>query len=232
MSALPYSQVQQNARLAMQRIIAKPSFQALPPEDQQLFRQWGATGDAPPRAAAAIDRAVKAGVIPNGPSALREFGTAGLLALGLTAIPAAGGVGVAAPEGGETLAANLGPSSALPAFGGGTGTALATDAGPGAGFVGGDVTNGFSANGAPAATSGLNLSGALKGLAPLAGLIGGHFLQQSQQNNAVPPQLNDLLTQALARIKYQNPLFQAASQQAFLGLPDYARQGIKPPGSF
>lgn len=41
----------------------------------------------------------------------------------------------------------------------------------------------------------------------------------------VPPELSQLLQQQTARSTYQNPLFEAASQQALAGLPTYAKQG-------
>lgn len=91
-------------------------------------------------------------------------------------------------------------------------------------------TNGASLAALGGGASALSsLPAALKALVPLAGLVGGHAIAGNQSNQNVPPQLNDLLAQALARIKYQNPLFQAATQQAFGGLPTYAQHGITPP---
>src|SRR5690348_1163176 len=42
-------------------------------------------------------------------------------------------------------------------------------------------------------------------------------------NSNVPPELQQLLGQQVARNQYQNPLFQAVTNQAFQGLPTYAR---------
>lgn len=47
----------------------------------------------------------------------------------------------------------------------------------------------------------------------------------------VPPALEQLLAQSVQRGQYQNPLFQATSNQAFAGLPSYARQGLTMPSS-
>jgi hypothetical protein len=41
----------------------------------------------------------------------------------------------------------------------------------------------------------------------------------------LPPQFSDLLALALQRAQSQQPLFQAATQQAYAGLPTYAKGG-------
>lgn len=46
---------------------------------------------------------------------------------------------------------------------------------------------------------------------------------------SIPPALEQLLGQSVQRGQYQNPLFQAASNQAFAGLPDYAKGGLSMP---
>jgi len=45
-------------------------------------------------------------------------------------------------------------------------------------------------------------------------------------NSNVPPQLLQLLQQQVDRNQYQNPLYQAVTNQAFQGLPTYARDGL------
>lgn len=42
----------------------------------------------------------------------------------------------------------------------------------------------------------------------------------------MPPEVTQLLQQSVGRQQYQNPLFQAVTNQAFMGLPTYARQGL------
>jgi hypothetical protein len=42
---------------------------------------------------------------------------------------------------------------------------------------------------------------------------------------AIPPELQQLLSESVNRTKYQNPLFQAVTQMAYGGLPTYAREG-------
>lgn len=175
MAPLPYSQVQQNNRRIMQIIVAKPGFQALSPADQQLFRQWAATGDAPPNAAPAIDRAVQSGVIPNGPSALKEFGTAGLLALGLTAIPAAGGT--VAAGGVDAVGLPTSATIAAPVAAGGATAAVAAPA----------VAAGTTAASVAPAVAPVAAKSASSWLLPLAGSVvsaGGQLLGAKMQTDA------------------------------------------------
>lgn len=47
----------------------------------------------------------------------------------------------------------------------------------------------------------------------------------------MPPEVTQMLQQSMARQQYQNPLFQAVTNQAFSGLPAYARQGLSLPSS-
>lgn len=42
----------------------------------------------------------------------------------------------------------------------------------------------------------------------------------------MPPEVTQLLQQSVGRQQYQNPLFQAVTNQAFMGLPAYARDGL------
>jgi hypothetical protein len=64
-----------------------------------------------------------------------------------------------------------------------------------------------------------------------AGLLGRSLTQSPQQATqaAMPPELSQLLRMGMQRTQYQNPLFQATSQQAFQGLPSYAREGLSMP---
>jgi hypothetical protein len=68
-------------------------------------------------------------------------------------------------------------------------------------------------------------------LAALAGAAPGLIarLTSGGADANVPPELRQLLAQSVQRQQYQNPLFQAVSQQAFQGLPAYARQGLSMP---
>src|SRR2546428_705268 len=68
-------------------------------------------------------------------------------------------------------------------------------------------------------------------LAALAGAAPGLIarLMSGGADANVPPELRQLLAQSVQRQQYQNPLFQAVSQQAFQGLPAYARQGLSMP---
>lgn len=135
----------------------------------------------------------------------------------------AAGAGASGLNADGTLASHvIAPTSAaLPA--GTNGLSLAALGGTGTTAV----TTALNSQNAPSALS--SLPTALKALVPLAGLVTGHVIAGNQSNQNVPPQLNDLLAQALARIKYQNPLFQAATQQALGGLPTYAQHGVTPP---
>jgi hypothetical protein len=70
-------------------------------------------------------------------------------------------------------------------------------------------------------------------LAALAGAAPGLIarLMSGGPDANVPPELRQLLAQSVQRQQYQNPLFQAVSQQAFQGLPAYARQGLSLPST-
>jgi len=76
-------------------------------------------------------------------------------------------------------------------------------------------------------------SGTQQALAVLAGLAPGLIARATSggANSSVPPELSQAIQQQTARTQYQNPLFQAASNQAFMGLPTYARQGLSMPSS-
>jgi hypothetical protein len=76
-------------------------------------------------------------------------------------------------------------------------------------------------------------SGTQQALAVLAGLAPGLIARATSggANASVPPELSQAIQQQTARTQYQNPLFQAASNQAFMGLPTYARQGLSMPSS-
>jgi hypothetical protein len=47
----------------------------------------------------------------------------------------------------------------------------------------------------------------------------------SNDNDSTPPELRQLLQLQSQRTAYQNPLFEAVTNQAFQGLPTYATQG-------
>lgn len=68
-------------------------------------------------------------------------------------------------------------------------------------------------------------------IAAAAGIVPGLIarLTSGGADANVPPELRQLLAQSVQRQQYQNPLFQAASNQAFQGLPTYARQGLSMP---
>lgn len=65
-------------------------------------------------------------------------------------------------------------------------------------------------------------------IAAAAGVLPGLIarLNSGGSNSNVPPELQQLLAQQVARNNYQNPLFQAVTNQAFMGLPTYARDGL------
>lgn len=70
-------------------------------------------------------------------------------------------------------------------------------------------------------------SGGQEALAAAAGIVPGLIARLTSGGNSnVPPELQQLLAQQVARNTYQNPLFQAATNQAFMGLPSYATQGL------
>jgi hypothetical protein len=68
-------------------------------------------------------------------------------------------------------------------------------------------------------------------IAAAAGIVPGLIarLTSGGADANVPPELRQLLAQSVQRQQYQNPLFQAVSNQAFQGLPSYARQGLSMP---
>lgn len=144
-------------------------------------------------------------------------GTAGLLG-GLSG--AAGAAGAGSGSGADAAAGSALPSTQI-----GTG-AIGPISGSGAASV---APGSAAMAGGTAAGVASSLPTILQKLAPLAGLVAGKAFSGAGAGASVPPQLNDLLAQALARMKYQNPLFQAATQQAYGGLPTYAKQGIPPP---
>jgi hypothetical protein len=66
-------------------------------------------------------------------------------------------------------------------------------------------------------------------LALLAGAGPGLFARLTgggSGSGSVPPELRDMLALAQQRTQYQNPLFEAATRQAFGGLPQYATTGL------
>ena len=130
------------------------------------------------------------------------------------------------------LGAGLGGVAALgPTIGGASATGAGGGAGGATAGAGGAATAAKVASGALGA-AGKSQSPSLgqEALAALAGIVPG-LIARSQSQNIVPPELTQLMQNATARTNYQNPLFQAASQQAFAGLPNYAKQGLSMPGS-
>lgn len=71
------------------------------------------------------------------------------------------------------------------------------------------------------------------GVAVGAGLLGRALTPSPQQATqaSIPPELRQLLAMGMQRAQYQNPLFQAVSNQAFQGLPSYAREGLSMPAA-
>lgn len=65
----------------------------------------------------------------------------------------------------------------------------------------------------------------LKALAGVGGLIGGKALQDHTQQNAIPPQLQQLLDLSMQRANAQTPLFNAANKGMYDMLPDFAKKG-------
>jgi hypothetical protein len=65
-------------------------------------------------------------------------------------------------------------------------------------------------------------------IAAAAGIVPGLIarLTSGGPDANVPPELRQLLAQSVQRQQYQNPLFEAVTNQAFSGLPSYARQGL------
>ena len=85
------------------------------------------------------------------------------------------------------------------------------------------------AAGTGAAAGGFDWS---KLIAPLIGAgVGtlGRVAGSNATTSAVPPALTTLLNMAAQRAQYQNPLFQAVTNQAYAGLPNYAKTGLTPP---
>lgn len=68
-------------------------------------------------------------------------------------------------------------------------------------------------------------------LAALGGVGGGALIRNMFQNNAVPPQLSQLLQMGVDRAAYQNPLFQATTQGTYRMLPNFATEGTKLSGT-
>lgn len=140
--------------------------------------------------------------------------------LGSVALPGAGtalgGAGLGGVEAGAT--AGLG-AAALP----GAGTALGGAKSAWDGTIDpsniSDTGSGGFSNLSP------GMQALLKGLVGAGGAIGGHLLSQNAAQNAVPPQLTQLLNIGTNRAQYQNPLFQAMNQGVYQMLPDFAKTG-------
>lgn len=99
----------------------------------------------------------------------------------------------------------------------------------GTGTPGGVGTAGTGATAATAATS--PVSKLLQALVGVGGLTAGKLIANNSQNSAVPPQLSQLLDMGVQRAQYQNPLFQAMTSGAYQMLPNFAKTGIKAPGT-
>lgn len=128
----------------------------------------------------------------------------------------------------------------------GVAPAIAGAFGSGAGAAGAAAT-GYNAPGSVVAADGLTtgptlaqagkhaITPALQHLADAAPLIGGVAGRLAGGGGGslppnVSPDLQALLAEAMRRMSYQQPLFNAATNQAFAGLPNYAKQGQTPPG--
>jgi hypothetical protein len=133
------------------------------------------------------------------------------------------GLGLAGVGGGATgtaSAMNLGPTLA----GGGAVTPPAPPAGltvpttgAASGGIGGALASLPSWLG-PAITAATPVIGrAVMGGGPASGPTTGAV--------GVPPELSELLQDAMRRMRSQEPLFQATTRQAFAGLPDYVKRG-------
>jgi hypothetical protein len=62
-------------------------------------------------------------------------------------------------------------------------------------------------------------------LLSLAGLTAGKLYGNSAANNAIPPQLSQLLDMSVNRAQTQQPLFNAATSGMYQMLPDFAKNG-------
>lgn len=69
------------------------------------------------------------------------------------------------------------------------------------------------------------LQALLKALAAAGGTLGVNALANKSAQNAVPPQLTQLMNTSVNRTQYQNPLFQAANQGVYAMLPNFAKTG-------
>lgn len=65
----------------------------------------------------------------------------------------------------------------------------------------------------------------LKALAGIGGLVGGHALGNAGAENAVPPQLSQLLDLSMQRANRQTPLFNATQKGFYDMLPNFAKTG-------
>lgn len=150
-----------------------------------------------------------------------------------------------------TVGVLTGAAALSPLFGGGAAAGTATGAAQTAGpavaaageatipagaAVGGDVG---LATGATGAAAGAGSRGAaalrevakhsdlasqiLKTAVPGAAALIGHQVTQGNGAGQITPELRQLLTMAMQRAASQQPLFEAATKQAFMGLPTYAR---------
>src|SRR5581483_8053197 len=68
-------------------------------------------------------------------------------------------------------------------------------------------------------------------LTALGATAGGAYLRNRSQQNAVPPELRQLLSQSVDRQAFQNPLFEANTRGTFAMLPGFATDGLSLKGS-
>jgi hypothetical protein len=139
-------------------------------------------------------------------------------------IPSATSLGLPVTEGLGSAGAGVGGAAA--GLGGDAASAIPNGYPGSEGYAPGNTFP----NGIPNAASGLfgldpKWSNLIKALAGVGGMVGGNALANSGAQNAVPPQLSQLLDLSMQRANSQTPLFNATQKGFYDMLPNFAKTG-------